>query len=109
MTVKELHQKTSWAFVMQGNADLPIAGVYSGDLLSYVMGNGLVGQAWITMQTHQNIIAIASLKEFACIILIDGGTLDEQTLISAAEHEVNVLSSPFSAFETIKKLVHLGF
>lgn len=109
MTIKELHQKTDWPFIMQGNIDQTITGIHTGDLLSYVMGHGKAGQAWITMQTHQNIIAIASLKEFSCIILIDDNELDQQTLGLAADNEINVLKSPLDAFETIKTLVKLGF
>ena len=52
--------------------DREVAGGYSGDLLSDVMGNSEPGQVWITIQTHVNIAAVASLRELAGIILAGG-------------------------------------
>jgi hypothetical protein len=109
MTVVELTQLTHWKMINSGNLETLINGVYAGDLLSYVMGNGESGQAWITMQTHQNVIAICSLKEFAVLVLVDGNVLDDEALQSAEDNDVNVLVSPLPAFETMKKLVQLGF
>ena len=40
-----------------------ITGGYVSDLLSDVMGNAREGEVWITLQTHQNIIAVGSLKD----------------------------------------------
>ena len=58
--------------VFSGNEGLnqEIAGGYTSDLLSDVMGNADAGMVWITLQTHINVMAIASLKELAAIILV---------------------------------------
>jgi hypothetical protein len=109
MTVLELTQLTHWTMLNAGVLENTIEGIYTGDLLSYVMGNGEPKQAWVTMQTHQNVIAICSLKEFSVLIIVDGNTLDEEALQSAKDNDVNVIVSPLPAFETIKKLVQLGF
>jgi hypothetical protein len=109
MTVLELTQLTHWTMLNAGVLESTIEGIYTGDLLSYVMGNGEPKQAWITMQTHQNVIAICSLKEFSVLIIVDGNTLDEEALQSARDNDVNVIVSPLPAFETIRKLVQLGF
>ena len=29
-----------------------------------------MGNVWVTLQTHKNVMAIASLKELACVILV---------------------------------------
>jgi len=109
MTVLELTQLTHWTMLNAGVLENTIEGIYTGDLLSYVMGNGEPKQAWVTMQTHQNVIAICSLKEFSVLIIVDGNTLDEEALQSARDNDVNVIVSPLPAFETIRKLVQLGF
>ena len=49
-----------------------ITGGYVSDLLSDVMGNAKEGQVWITLQTHQNIIAVGSLKDLSAIIIVKG-------------------------------------
>jgi len=108
MTIQELIQATDWTLINSGHLEAPIEGVFVGDLLSYVMGNGASQQIWVTMQTHQNVLAIASLKEFSAVILVDGNTLEDEALTSAKDNELNVLSSPLPAYETIVKLVELG-
>jgi len=52
--------------------DRTVHGAYVSDLLSDVMGNASEGDVWITLQTHQNVLAIASLKELAAVILVKG-------------------------------------
>jgi len=108
MTVLELQEKTQWACLSDPGNHHEIHSVFTGDLLSYVMGHALADQAWVTMQTHQNVIAIAALKDLACVILIDENQPDEDALSSAKEHEIPILISPLSAYETIKTLVNLG-
>lgn len=108
MTVLELQEKTEWSCLSDHGNHHTVESVFSGDLLSYVMGHALSDQAWVTMQTHQNVIAIAALKDLACVILIDDNQPDEDALMSAKEHEIPILISPLSAFETIKVLVNLG-
>jgi serine kinase of HPr protein (carbohydrate metabolism regulator) len=60
------------------------------------------------MQTHQNVIAIASLKEFSVLILVDGNSINEEDLQSARDNDIAILVSPLPAYETIQKLVQLG-
>ena len=45
------------------------------------MGSAEAGSAWITLQTHKNVMAIASLKELSAIILVKGFKPEEDTAI----------------------------
>ena len=47
-----------------------IGGGYTSDLLSDVMGHASAGNVWITLQTHKNVLAIASLKELAAVVIV---------------------------------------
>ena len=49
-----------------------VTGGYAGDLLSDVLANSKEGNLWITLQIHQNIIAVASAKELSGIIIVNG-------------------------------------
>ena len=49
--------------------DREIACGYTCDLLSHVMGRGQPDMAWITVQAHMNVIAVAALLDFACVII----------------------------------------
>ena len=69
MKVRDILEKLNLK-VCSGTAGLnrEIKGGYTSDLLSDVMGNAQEGNIWITLQTHKNIMAIASLKELSAIV-----------------------------------------
>ena len=90
------------------NLDVPVAMGYASDLLSDVMANAHVEELWITLQTHQNIVAVAVLKSIAAIILINSREPDEETLKKANEEGVNILSSELSMFDLVGKLYDMG-
>ena len=84
-----------------------ISGGYVSDLLSDVMGKSSEGQAWITLQTHKNVMAIASLKDLAAIILVQGYTPDADMAAQAKEEQIPVLGTNLPAFEIAGKLYNL--
>ncbi|MBN2221584.1 MAG: hypothetical protein JW708_05195 [Vallitaleaceae bacterium] len=81
---------------------------FVGDLLSVVMGKAEEGCAWVTVQSHINIVAVAALVSAACIIVSEGFTIDEEAIAKATEEEVVLLSSKESSYEICKKLSQLG-
>jgi predicted transcriptional regulator len=87
--------------------DREITGGYTSDLLSDVMGHADSGKIWITLQTHKNVIAIASLKELSAVILIKGSEPDADMLAQAEEEGIPVLGTNDHAFETTGKLFNL--
>lgn len=86
--------------------DREIEGVYIGDLLSWVMGNASSGDAWITIMSNINILAVASLSDVACIVLAEGVTVEEDVIATAKDKGVNIVSSELSAYETAILLSH---
>lgn len=92
--------------VLTGNykSEKRVRGAYSSDLLSDVMGKAKEGDVWITMQTHRNIIAVATLKELAAIIIVNGGRPDEDTLSAAIAEGIIVLGTNERAFSICGKL-----
>src|SRR5512145_551067 len=87
--------------------DKEVTGGYTGDLLSDVMGNSREGFIWITRQVHQNIVAVASLKEHAGIILINSCQPTKETLEKADAEKIPVLVSDLPAFELSGKIYNL--
>ncbi len=77
-----------------------INGVYIGDLLSWVMGRAKADNAWITIMSNINIVAVASLADVACIILAEGVELDSTVAQTAELKGVNVLMAEMPAYET---------
>jgi len=80
---------------------------YTGDLLSDVMANSKEGDLWITRQVHQNIIAVASLKEHAGIVLVQGAEPAQETLAKAIEEKIPVMGTDLSGFEIVGKIYNL--
>jgi predicted transcriptional regulator len=81
---------------------------YCGDLLSEIMANAPEGCVWLTIQGHQNIVAVAVLREMAAIIITGGQIPDEETLQKANQEEIPVLLWPNSAYELAGRLYALG-
>jgi hypothetical protein len=84
-----------------------IRGGYTGDLLSDVMGNSKEGDIWITRQIHQNIVAVASLKEHAGIILVQDSEPAKDTLEKAIKEGIPIMISDLSAFEVTGRIYDL--
>ncbi|MDD3738448.1 MAG: DRTGG domain-containing protein [Lentimicrobiaceae bacterium] len=79
--------------------DIDITGGYTSDLLSDVMGKAQSGDVWITIQSHKNVVAVASLKDLACIILINNAKPEDDMLEQANEENIPVLGTELTAFE----------
>jgi predicted transcriptional regulator len=84
-----------------------VTGGYVSDLLSDVMGNATEGEVWITLQSHANVVAIASLKELAAIILVKGIEPDRAVLDKAEEEGIPVLGTCENTFAISGKLFQL--
>ena len=77
---------------------------YVSDLLSDVMGNASEGDVWITLQTHKNVMAVASLKDVAAVVLVKGLKPDEDTLKQSNEENIPLLGTEMEAFEVAGQL-----
>ncbi|HVN58801.1 MAG TPA: DRTGG domain-containing protein [Bacteroidales bacterium] len=95
--------------VISGNDSLEreVTGGYTSDLLSDVIGNAKEGNIWITLQTHQNIVAVASLKELSAIIIVKGLKVDEATAAKSIVENIVLLSSDDDTFTTSGRLFEL--
>jgi hypothetical protein len=81
---------------------------YCGDLLSDVMANSKKGALWLTIQSHQNIVAVAVLRELAAIILVNGRVPEEETRAKAEGEGIPILLSPLPAYELAGRLYEIG-
>ncbi len=84
-----------------------VRGGYVSDLLSDVIGNAKEGQIWITLQTHQNIIAVASLKDISAIILVRGTLPEEDTIEKSNFENIPVLGTDMDTFTITGRLFEL--
>ena len=109
MKVKEIIEKLNLQVKSgAGNLDSEISGGYTSDLLSDVLANSEEGNIWITLQTHQNIVAVASIKQLSGIIIVNSREPAEETLLKAEEEDIAIMVSSLPAFELTGKLYNLG-
>lgn len=108
MTVNDIVRKLNLT-VFGGDKGLnrEIVGGYVSDLLSDVMGNAAEGDVWVTLQTHKNVMAVASLKDVAAVILVKGLNPDEDMLEQSHEEDIPVLGTELETFELAGKLYEL--
>ena len=81
-----------------------IDGCYIGDLLSWVMGRAVSGDAWVTIMQNKNVLAVASLSDVSCVIFAEGVKPDAEIITLAEEKGINLLSSEETAFLIAKRL-----
>ncbi len=84
-----------------------VTGGYAGDLLSDVMANSTKGDIWVTRQVHQNIVAVASLKELAAIVIAQDVSPEAETVKRAEKEGVVVLGSGQPAFDVVGRIYQL--
>ncbi|WP_425060589.1 hypothetical protein SCACP_13190 [Sporomusa carbonis] len=109
MTVQELVE-TLPLRVVTGHAhlDKKVSGGYASDLLSNVMGRAVAGNVWVTMQGHQNIVAVASLAGLAAVIVAGDVEPDKDAVRRAASEEVVLITTTLPTFEVVGRLYSLG-
>lgn len=84
-----------------------ITGCYVSDLLSDVMGHAAEGQIWITLQTHKNVMAIASLKDLSAIIIVKGLQPEDATIAQSNEEGIPILCTSDETFDIAGKIFNL--
>lgn len=100
MNVKELMQKFGLTTVTNPSfEDRRVNGCYIGDLLSWVMSRAKADNAWLTIQSNVNIVAVASLTDCACIILCEGVQPEINVIQKADQQGVIILKSNKTSYE----------
>ena len=108
MKVKDIVDKLG-LIVFSGELGLEreIQGGYCSDLLSDVMGRAKEGQAWVTLQTHKNVMAIASLKDLSAVIIVKSLKPDQDTIQHSNEENIPILGTEKESFDLVGELYNL--
>ncbi|MBQ8074087.1 MAG: AraC family transcriptional regulator [Clostridia bacterium] len=109
MNIRELIELTGAKdMTPEASRETEVTCGYTCDLLSWVMAHGKAGMAWITVQTHMNVIAVASLMEMAAVIIPEDIEMEEATLEKAREEGICVLQSGKTAYELCALMAEAG-
>lgn len=80
-------------------SEVEVTGAYCGDLLSDVLAHVQPDALWFTIQGHVNVVAVAQLRDVACIVLVNGVSPDPQTVAKAKSQGVNLCGSDRTSAE----------
>jgi hypothetical protein len=94
-------------FLVKGDPEKEVNGCYVSDLLSAVLANSKEGDVWITHQTHPNVVAVASVKELAGVIITGNRDVDADTVKKAEQEKVTLLRCGLSKFEIVGLVYNL--
>lgn len=107
MNVRELKDKAGLEILTLPDGEKEVTGGYAGDLLSWVMGKAEEGDAWVTIMSNINVVAVASLRDVACVVLAENSDIDSETLAKAETEGVNILRSEKSTFALCSEIANL--
>lgn len=107
MTVSELSKNEYLTVLCMPDGEREIVGAYIGDLLSWVMGRAKEDNAWITIMSNSNTVAVASLADVSCVVLAEGVTLEDSVIETAIQNNINILSTNLAAYEAAVMLSNL--
>lgn len=108
MKISELCSALNAEVWVAGDVDKEITLVTAGDLLSFVMGTAAEGSAWVTIQTHLNVAAVAVLKELPIIIIACGRKAAPDLASRCEEENICVATVKDTVFGVCAKLASLG-
>lgn len=107
MTVREMADTLGCEVVQGKFEDCQVTGGYTSDLLSDVMAHATAGNALITIQSHKNTVAVATLANLAAILVCNSRPVPEDMIEAAAEEGVAILRSSESQFVVSGRLYAL--
>lgn len=104
MKVLELAEKLNLTLLTEGDLDRDVTDCYIGDLLSWVMGRAPEDSAWLTVMGNINSIAVATLADVSCIVLVENAALDKEAKSKAELHDVTILQTEMNSYKLALEL-----
>jgi predicted transcriptional regulator len=92
----------------EAGLDREVSVGHCGDLLSEVIANAVYGSVWITVQGHQNIVAVAVLRDISAVVIASGNRPDKETCDKADAEGIPLLTWKGNAYELAGKLYNEG-
>lgn len=108
ITLKTIIQELNLEVVSGMIRDRAVAAGYASDLLSTVMSRAGLNYIWVTLQSHMNVVAVASLVGVSGVIITEGSRPDADTIQRASSEGVVLMLTTEGTFNTVAKLAALG-
>lgn len=89
-------------------AEAEVRGCYISDLLSDVLAHAKPGVLWVTIQTHRNVVSVASMKDVAAVLITCNRQPDPAIVKEAEDEGIVIFSTPLSTYEAAGRLWEAG-
>ncbi len=99
MKLSELGPFIGAQCIQNDYTDGDIKGVYTGDLLSDILGNADEGCIIVTIQAHRNTIAVASTKDCPAVVVCNDRPVPDDMLAAAVQEHIAVFRTGRNQFE----------
>ena len=107
-TIKEICTAIEAEVHVEGDAAKTVARGSVGDLLSFVIGSDSEDTAWITIQTHLNVAAVAVLKDIPIIVIASSREPAQDLIERCRAENIALVTTPLSIFSACVALGKLG-
>jgi len=98
MRTTELAERLGLEIVQGKLEDREIAGGYTSDLLSDVMANAKADTVLVTIQSHKNTVAVATLAGIVAIVVANNRPVPDDMIEAAAEESIGIFRSKENQF-----------
>lgn len=109
ITLEQIIEELGLELVTAGDGAVrSIGGGYASDLLSFVMSHARAGDVWVTLQAHDNVVAVAGLIGLAAVIITEGQRPTAGMIARAEQEGVVLLATAKTTFTVVAELAALG-
>lgn len=99
MKLKDLVEKLELEVKCYGDPEVEISSAYTSDLLSDVMAHAKEGSVFITIQSHKNSVAVASMVDLPAIFVCNKRPVPEDMIKSAESENIGIYRTNLSQYE----------
>lgn len=99
MKLKELAEKLELEIKTEGNGNAEVKSAYTSDLLSDVMAHAKENSVFITIQSHKNSVAVASMLDLPAIFVCNKRPVPEDMIKAAKSEEIGIYRTEMSQYE----------
>jgi hypothetical protein len=100
MKLSEIAGHLDCELVHSTENDFEIEGAYTSDLLSDVMAHAPANSILVTIQSHRNTIAVATVADVRAVLVCNDRPVPEDMIEAAKEEGVAILRTARSQFES---------
>jgi serine kinase of HPr protein (carbohydrate metabolism regulator) len=109
MKVKDILQSPDFHLISnESGLENEVKGIFSSDLLSHVMGFAGENNILITVLNNINVLGVASLLDFSCVVFSHNVKVNETIINKANELDIPLISTKLSTSQTVLNLYKLG-